>query len=349
MPHYESYDSFKTTRSIEKKNRAKEKSFKVNKPLNDDFIIPKSLDYGVVIEVKYNSVFVLYNNEIIEAKLNKNINRICNQLIFPGDKVVLAKNNNEYIIINLIKRVSLLSRIKKDSTRFDEGTNKTIATNINLAVIVVSAKEPPLHPKFIDRYLMVIQNNNIEVLICLNKCDLKTNKEEEILDIYRKLGIKVVETSTINKNGIKELEECLRGKQAIFIGNSGVGKSSLLNELMNDNLIKTGSISDKSKRGCHTTTSSKYYIWDKDSSVIDTPGIRSLDVSNFKTLEIQEYFNEFYNFSSKCKYKDCMHYNEPEKDCMVKQAVNSNLISKDRYESYYRIINDLINDNKSLK
>lgn len=342
MPHYESYESFKTKRSVEKKNRAKEKSFKNNK-LNEDFIIDFNNDYGVVIETKYDLAFVLYNDEIVEAKLNKKINMVCNQVVFPGDKVVLEKVNKEYIINNLIKRKSILSRIKKDSTRFDDGMTKTIAANIDLAVIVVSAKEPPLHPRFIDRYLMVIQNSKIDVLICLNKCDLKTN-EEEILKIYKNLGIKVIETSTINKTGIKDLEECLRGKQAIFIGNSGVGKSSLLNELINDDKTKIGQISNKSKRGCHTTTSSKYYIWDNDSSIIDTPGIRSLDISNFKPLEIEEYYKEFYDFSINCKYKDCLHYNESDKDCMVKQAVNNNLIDKNRYDSYCRIIESIIND-----
>ena len=102
----------------------------------------------------------------------------------------------------MIKRTSLLSRTKKDSTRRDDiGLSKNIASNVDLAVIVVAAKEPPLHPKFIDRYLMILQNSDIPAVICLNKCDLKTDEEEKILDVYRDLNIPVVETSASNNIG----------------------------------------------------------------------------------------------------------------------------------------------------
>lgn len=141
------------------------------------------------------------------------------------------------------------------------------------------------------------------------------------------------------------MKKYLFGKQAILVGNSGVGKSSLTNAIMNDDEIKTGHISDKSKRGRHTTTSSKYYIWEANSSIIDTPGIRSLDVSTFSPMEIQDYFPEFNNFKEKCKYHDCLHYNEPYDSCIIKQAVASGLININRYESYLRIMNDVLNCN----
>ena len=122
------------------------------------------------------------------------------------------------------------------------------------------------------------------------------------------------------------------------MGNSGVGKSSLTNAIMDLDNIKTGNISQKSKRGCHTTTSSKYYVWNENSSIIDTPGIRSLDVSSFDIDEIKEYFYEFKEYSEKCKYKDCLHFMEPVKTCAIKQAVEAGKISKNRYESYIRIL-----------
>jgi ribosome biogenesis GTPase len=348
MPHYDRYESTFTKAHIEKKDRAKEKSFELKKTFDDSFIISKSNDYGIVIETKYDEAYVLYNGEIVVAKLRKDIKNVCNQIIFPGDKVVLKGFPNDYIIHNLISRTSLLSRIKKDSTRLDDsiGVTKNIAANINMAVIVVSAKEPPLHPKFIDRYLMIIQNSGIETIICLNKSDLKTENEDKILNIYRSLGIPVVETSAYEKIGIEELRKYLRGKQAIFVGNSGVGKSSLTNALMDDDEIKTSHVSMKSKRGRHTTTASKYYIWDDNSSIIDTPGIRSLDVSLLKPIEIQDYFPELDNWREKCKYNDCLHFNEPYDSCMVKQMVASDLINKNRYESYLRIIESLIDEKK---
>lgn len=344
MSHYNAYASFKTKKSIEKKELIKEKQ---NKQiiLPTDFIIEKSSNYGIVLEVKYKTAYVLYNNEIISATLKKGINTICNKIIFPGDKVIIEKTKTSYTITNLLKRTSILSRVKKDSTRLNDlGTTKNIASNIDLAVIVASAKDPALHPKFIDRYLLLLENSNIPTIICLNKSDLKTEETTKILDIYRNLGIKVIETSTYTNQGITNLKEELRGKQAIFVGNSGVGKSSLTNALMDTETIKTSAISSKSKRGRHTTTSSKYYIWDEDSSIIDTPGIRSLDVSNLNPIEIQNYFKEFSNIKEKCKYKNCLHYQEPTTACTIKQAVENNTINKNRYQSYLRILKDTLND-----
>lgn len=344
MSHYNAYTSFKTKKSIEKKELIKEKQ---NKQiiLPNDFIVEKGSNYGIVLEVKYETAYVLYNNEIVPATLKKGINLVCNKIIFPGDKVILEKNNQSYTITNLLKRTSILSRVKKDGTRLnDQGTTKNIATNIDLAVIVASTKEPALHPKFIDRYLLLLENSNIPTIICLNKSDLKTEETTKILDVYRNLGLKVIETSTYTNQGIPNLKDKLKGKQAIFVGNSGVGKSSLTNALMDTETIKTSAISFKSKRGRHTTTSSKYYIWDEDSSIIDTPGIRSLDVSNISPLEVQNYFKEFLPIRENCKYKNCLHYKEPKDTCTIKQAVENNTISKNRYESYLRVLKDTLND-----
>ena len=334
MPHYKAYESFKTRKNIDKKE-------KYTKVLND-FTIERIKTFGIVIEVKYNTAYVLYKDQVQEATLNKKINSVCNKILFPGDKVEIEKINDKYIINHLLKRTSVLSRTKKDSTRLNDiGTAKYIATNIDLAVIVVAAKEPPLHPKFIDRYLMILKNSNIDTIICLNKCDLKTKEDEEVLKTYKDLGYTVIETSTYKNIGIDKLKEKLKNKQAILVGNSGVGKSSLTNAIMDDDEVKTSHVSQKSKRGRHTTTSSKYYVWDDNSSIIDTPGIRSLDVSKFNFHEIQDYFPEFNEYKNRCKYKDCLHYNEPTKSCIIKQKVEEGLINKKRYESYLRIIGDI--------
>jgi ribosome biogenesis GTPase len=345
MPHYNAFDSFKTKKSIEKKQRAKERTFGKKNERVDNFIIDNSDSYGVVIEVRYDDAYILYNGEVVLAKLRNDINLVCNQVVFPGDKVEIQKFNDTFIINHLLNRTSLLSRTKKDSTRLnDVGSTKNIAANVDLAVIVVAAEEPPLHPKFIDRYLMILQNSNIPTIICLNKCDLKTKEDDEIISTYKDLGITVVETSTYSNIGVEELKSYLLNKQAIFVGNSGVGKSSLTNAIMGDDEIKTSHVSDKSKRGRHTTTTSKYYVWEDNSSIIDTPGIRSLDVSSFNAIEIQDYFPEFDNWKDKCKYNDCLHFNEPYDSCIVKQGVASGLISADRYESYLRIMGDVLGD-----
>ena len=146
------------------------------------------------------------------------------------------------------------------------------------------------------------------------------------------------------ENEIEELKNILRGKQAIFVGHSGVGKSSLTNAIMDAEDIKTSSVSKKSGKGRHTTTTSKYYIWDEKSSIIDTPGIRSLDISNFELDEIKEFFSEFQVWEEKCKFSNCLHYKEPEAYCFVKQAVKAGIISKERYDSYVRILSDIADE-----
>ncbi len=300
--------------------------------------VEQNEDYATIIETNYNNAIALYKDKEIEVILSKSIKGIINKIVFPGDHVILK--NNE--ITNIIKRKNILSREKYDSTKLNDiGTKKIIATNIDIAVIVVAANEPPLHPKFIDRYMILLKKSNIPFIICINKCDLITSKEEKIIKLYESLGIQVIKTSTYTNEGIDKLKSILKSKQTILVGHSGVGKSSLTNAIINSNDIKTGKVRDKNKRGCHTTTTSTYYKWNDKSSIIDTPGIRSLDISKFPYQDIKYYFEEFIPFNDLCKYKDCLHNTEPENGCMVKKQVNNGIITKERYESYTKIINEI--------
>lgn len=285
---------------------------------------------------------MLYHDDVVKVKLDKSFNAVCNKTVYPGDKVILRN----HVIEGIVKRKNILCRDKFDGTKISSvGIKRIVAVNIDLAVIVVSSGFPPLHPKFIDRYLVLLKANNIPFIIVMNKNDLKTSKEESILKIYKDIGIEVIETSTKDNVGIDKLRSVLDGMQAIFVGHSGVGKSSLVNAVMDFQDVVVGSIGEKSKRGRHTTTTSKYYKWNETSAIIDTPGIRSLDISNFDVADIQNYFEEIASLKGKCKYKDCLHYDEDQEDCYVKQEIN-NLITKERYESYAKIIEELSNKRK---
>lgn len=304
----------------------------------DILFVDECEDYGIVIETSYNYAIVLYDNEFYEVKLAKSIKGVINRIVFPGDKVIL--NNNE--ITGIVYRRNILCRDKRDGTKLnDVSTQKVIATNIDIAVIVVAANEPPLHPKFIDRYIVLLKNSNIPFILCINKSDLITEKEERIIRLYESLGIKVIKTSTYTGEGMELLKNTLNQNQAIFVGHSGVGKSSLTNAIIDNINIKTGKVRDKNRRGCHTTTTSIYYKWNDLSSIIDTPGIRSLDISMFDQNDIKNYFDEFVPYNSLCKYKDCLHDTEPNSSCMIKKQVMNGVISKERYDSYVKIIKDI--------
>lgn len=285
---------------------------------------------------------MLYHDEVIKVRLDKSFNAVCNKVVYPGDKVIIKDN----VIEAIFKRKNVLCRDKFDGTKINSvGIKRIVAVNIDLAVIVVSSGFPPLHPKFIDRYLVLLKASNIPFIIVMNKNDLKTCKEENILNIYKNIGIEVIETSTKDNIGIDKLRSVLNDKQAIFVGHSGVGKSSLVNAVMDFQDVVVGSIGEKSKRGRHTTTTSKYYKWNDTSAIIDTPGIRSLDISSFNIADIQDYFEEIGSLKGKCKYKDCLHYDEAQEDCYVKQEIG-NLITKERYESYAKLIEELVNKRK---
>lgn len=332
---------------IAHKNRYESTLKKGREKKENQNFVEETSDYGIVIETSYKDAEVFYQKKILTVRLSQTFHQVCNKMVYPGDKVIL--NNKKDLIEKIIQRKNILSREKYDeSKRSDVGTLKLVATNIDLALIVVSAQEPPLHPKLIDRYIILLQSNRIPFILVMNKCDLKTKREEQILSLYKDLGIRVVETSTKFHLGIEELKEVLKGKQSILVGHSGVGKSSLVNEIMKNKEIRVGRIGGKTKKGCHTTTSSRYYCWEESSSIIDTPGIRSLNLRNFKVLEIQDYFSEFLPFKEKCKYKNCLHYKENVEDCFVKQNIKNHFISKERYDSYVKIIEELYEKKKDV-
>jgi ribosome biogenesis GTPase len=217
---------------------------------------------------------------------------------------------------------------------------QVIAANADLLVCVSSAAAPPFRPRFLDRLLVSAEAEQIEVLIVLNKCDLEVGDDvRDRIGDYRSIGYRVVECSALTGDGVPELAAALRGRVAVLFGQSGAGKSSLLNRMFPDLSLRVGMISAKYDRGAHTTSFAQMCHPAGGYTVIDTPGIREFEVAGIEPRGLSFLFREFASPSRDCGYPVCQHVDEP--GCAVRAAVERGTIHADRYESYLRIREDL--------
>lgn len=219
--------------------------------------------------------------------------------------------------------------------------------NIDQAFVIFSVKEPDLNLNLLDKFLVTLEYNNILPIIIFNKWDLLTNEEEQktlkIIDYYKSIGYKTIITSTVD-NLLNDLKSHLGSKISVFTGQSGVGKSSILNMLDPSLVLNTNEISLALGRGKHTTRHVEL-LKIADGWVADTPGFGTIDFDGMEKSDLAHNFIEFFKVSSKCKYNGCLHLNEP--GCIVKENVLNGQILKTRYDNYLTFINDLGKDKKS--
>lgn len=248
-----------------------------------------------------------------------------------GDNVeieILDEGNRIGNIINIYDRENELIR--------------PAVSNISQALVVFAIANPMPNLNLLDRFLVMMERNEIDTIICFNKIDLVD--EEEILklrDIYVKAGYHVMFTSTKENMGIEEVLRVIDGKTTAFAGPSGGGKSSLLNALIPEANSQTGEISEKIKRGKHTTRHTEIFNVSDDTYLMDTPGFSSLYVNDFEKEELKNYFREFIEYNNGCRFTGCVHVNEP--DCLVKEAVENGGINRSRYDNYILMYEEIKN------
>lgn len=215
--------------------------------------------------------------------------------------------------------------------------------NIDQVLITFAARQPDLNQLLLNRFLVLAEWSGIpEIVICINKCDLLEEKANFLQD-YVQAGYKLLMVSAQEGQGIQELKNLLAGRVTVFAGPSGVGKSSLLNAVDSNLELATGKISDKIKRGKHTTRAACLLPLPEGGTVVDTPGFSAAELENIDKAQLAHYFPEFRPYIEKCYYNTCTHSHEP--DCAVKEAVAAGAICQARYEAYLNIL-QTINERK---
>lgn len=254
--------------------------------------------------------------------------------LVTGDRVAWHAGNPTGVVSAREERRSLLSR--PDSF----GKLKPVAANIDHIVIVV-APQPEAHPNLIDRYLVAAEHLGIPPLLLLNKFDLLDDDHplQAMLERYRRIGYPVVTASTKVDHGLDTLKVTLRDQITIFVGQSGVGKSSLINVLLPGTDARVGALSDAAAKGRHTTTTARLFHFPEGGSLIDSPGIREFGLWNLDPDAITQGFIEFRPFIGLCRFRDCRHELEP--GCALLQAIEDGKIDRQRVASYRQILNSL--------
>ncbi len=284
-------------------------------------------NYGAALDVE------AADGNVHRCRLRQNL-----ELLVPGDRVIWQSigQGTDGVVVALEPRRTLLAR--PDAL----GEPRPLAANID-QIMVVAAPRPAYSTDLIDQYLVAAENTGITPLIVFNKVDLlvdpaDTQRIEQDLARYRQIGYRVIQASTVAQHGLDEVLDALRGKSSVFVGQSGVGKSSLVKMLLPQHEVKVGALTERSGLGRHTTSSARYYHLSDSGAIIDSPGVREFSLWHMEAPELAQGFIEFRNFLGSCRFRDCSHRHEP--GCALQQAVTDGSISAERLASYHRMVED---------
>lgn len=249
--------------------------------------------------------------------------------LLVGDKVEFTITNSEKqegVIEQILPRKNELKRPKM--------------SNLTQIILVVSMKMPNPDLLLLDKQLIFAEFMGLKATIVLNKVDLEDKKEiDKIFELYKNIGYRVIQTNAKEGINIEEIRDLLNGEITAFAGNSGVGKSTLINSIFKQELTQEGNISDKNQRGKNTTTSTTLYKYKENSYIADTPGFSTYEINEIPKEDLCHYFVEFMPYLEKCEFQGCSHIKE--ENCGIKKALESGKISPQRYENYVKIYNNL--------
>lgn len=283
---------------------------------------------GIIIKGVGGNYYVDTENGLIECRA-RGLFRLKNIKPLVGDNVS----------IRLTEEDETCGYIEEIKDRKNEMQRPPVA-NVEQLLIFFAVTNPEPSFLLLDKLLIAAETNNLKPVICFNKSDLASDKlKKEYEGIFVNTGYKIIFTSMHDEISINELRNILKDRLSVFSGPSGVGKSSLMNAVQPDFKLATGEISEKLKRGKHTTRHAEIYKLSSGGYVVDTPGFSSFELNGIGEFELKEYYPEIKKFDSGCRFMDCLHMKEP--DCVIKEAVQEGVISQIRYNNYVKLLEEI--------
>ena len=274
----------------------------------------------------------------ITGKFRLNGKKLTNP-VAVGDYVIVEGKDEEWVISEILDRKNYVIRQSPRKKHYLH----ILASNIDQALLVITIRDPKLKQGFIDRFLLMTEPYDIPVYIVFNKIDIYTAEDFEMYEymkvIYENIGYHVLNCSAETRQGIEEINAVLKDKITLISGQSGVGKSSLINEIEPKLEIKTTDLSNYTGKGQHTTTFAEMFELSFGGQIIDSPGIKMLSYNHMEIMDVAHNFREFFILSKECKFGDCTHRNEPK--CAVKHAIEVGAISELRYNNYLQILDEI--------